>query len=178
MRIALSLLAIVRTAASNAADDGVTGDEATQATPVGLRVLHDPIRFEGSDAAFHVVYELEVTNFTPLSVSLDSLDVLDADRGNVVARLNAPAIAGRLVVPAKGLSPGSLGAAQQGILYVHLTGEEADPGRPDRRTRPRKGVYCVPDFVTRVPVDRYACTAGVADDSAVGDVSSRCSHGQ
>jgi murein DD-endopeptidase MepM/ murein hydrolase activator NlpD len=153
--IALGLLTIVRATTSNAADDGVTEKEAAEATPVGLRVLHDPIPFEGSDAAFHVVYEVEVTNFTPLSVTLDSLDVLDADRGDVVTTLNGPAIAGRLVVPAKGVSPGSLEAAQQG-LYMHLTvPAEGDlPRRIRHRARVHLEGNAISESTSATPVAR------------------------
>jgi Peptidase family M23 len=94
---------------------------ADQLTPIGMRVVAAPVPVEGSDDAFHVVYEIEVTNFTPKAVTLDALDVLDPDHGKVAASLDAPAIAARLVVSDPQAKPGTLGAAQAGLLYMHLT---------------------------------------------------------
>lgn len=97
---------------------GARGED--QLTPVGMRVLAEPIPVQGSDGVFHVVYELELTNFTPLPVSVESLDVLDARRGGIVATRDAQAIATRLVVNDPRPTPGRLGPAQLGLLYMHL----------------------------------------------------------
>jgi hypothetical protein len=116
--IALLLLSTLRrTPASEAA----VASDADQLTPVGMRVAAAPIPVEGSDGAFHVVYEIELTNFTPKTVTLDALDVLDPDHGGVLASLDAHAIAGRLVVNDPQVKPCMLGAAQAGLLYMHLT---------------------------------------------------------
>jgi hypothetical protein len=52
-------------------------DEAIRVTPVIARVLDAPVPVRGSDAAFHLVYEVELLNFTGGSVAIDALDVPD-----------------------------------------------------------------------------------------------------
>jgi hypothetical protein len=60
-----------------------------QLTLVGMRTDIVPIPVKGSDDAFHVVYEIEVTNFTGERVRLERLDVLDARRDRVAATLGS-----------------------------------------------------------------------------------------
>lgn len=97
-----------------------SGASAVQVTPVGMRVDNVPIPVKGSDERYHVVYELELTNFSSEQVSVDRLEVLDAQHGGVVASLNAEALADRLVVRDAAATPASLGAAQVGLVYMHL----------------------------------------------------------
>ncbi|HZA22596.1 MAG TPA: hypothetical protein VFA32_08340 [Dehalococcoidia bacterium] len=52
-------------------------------------VLHAPIPFAGSDGRTHLVYELETTNFSSGKTTIEQLEVLDADTGDVVATLDA-----------------------------------------------------------------------------------------
>lgn len=90
-------------------------------TPVTLAVLAAPRILPGSDGRFHVVYELRIDNATPLQVDLRSVDVVAADTGRVVARLDTEAVAGRFAVGAnRGQMRARLGAAQYGVLFVHV----------------------------------------------------------
>jgi hypothetical protein len=106
--------------------DTAPGAETVQVSPVGMSVDNVPIPVKGSDERYHVVYELELTNFSSEKVSFDHLDVPDAHHGGVVASLNAEALAGRLVVRDAAATPGSLGAAQVGLVYMHLIFEVKD----------------------------------------------------
>ncbi len=89
-------------------------------TPVTMRIAHPPVPVEGSDGRFHVVYEIELANFTGDDVALHQLDVLDARSGSVVATLDASQLGQRLVVRDKVARPGSLGPSQMGLAYMHV----------------------------------------------------------
>jgi len=80
-----------------------------------------PIPVKGSDGLYHVVYEILLINATPVNVTIAGLDILDAKSGAQVASLGAADLALRLVVKDHKASPGVLGAAQTGLLYLHLT---------------------------------------------------------
>jgi len=94
---------------------------AVQVTPVGMRVENSPVPVKGADGLVHLTYELELGNFTNAVATLSRLDVIDAATGNAVATLQPADIANRLVVRDKAAVPGSIGAAQQGLLYLHVS---------------------------------------------------------
>ena len=94
---------------------------AVQVTPVTLRITNTPVPVKGSDGLFHVVYELELANFSGSSVAIQGLDVLDASLGRSVATMSPTQIAQRLVVRDKSALKGSIGPSQVGLLYMHVT---------------------------------------------------------
>src|SRR5919108_5134694 len=112
--------------AGGAVARAASSGETVQQTPVLMRVDHVPIPVEGSDGCYHVVYELALTNFAKERVTVGELDVLDADDGQIVASLDAEALAERLVVNDTVALPGSLGAAQAGLVYMHVIFETRD----------------------------------------------------
>jgi hypothetical protein len=99
------------------------GEAPLQHTPVLMRVLDAPVPVKGSDTRCHLVYELELANFSRGAVAIDRLDVLDAYDGKVVATFAHDDVAQRLVVRDAAAKPGHLGAAQGGLLYVHVKGD-------------------------------------------------------
>jgi peptidase M23-like protein len=121
--IACGIALLVWSLPSFGAQDGKGAPQspAVQVTPVLMRVLDAPVAVKGSDARCHVVYEVELNNWTRLPVDLEKVDVLDARDGTVVGLLDAAQIAQRLVVRDEQATPGRLGVAQTGLLYVHLT---------------------------------------------------------
>ena len=96
------------------------GDDGVVLTPFTMRIDNVPIAVKGSDNRYHVVYEVDLANFTGDDVVISQLEVLNARNGVVVATLDAGEIGKRLVVRDKAAVPGRLGAAQGGILYLHL----------------------------------------------------------
>jgi hypothetical protein len=90
-------------------------------TPVLASVLDEPVPFEGSDGRTHLVYELELTNFTSNEVTIDRVDVLDAVRGEPVQSLGPRAVRNRLQTAGVRESSAGLGPAQMATLFVHLT---------------------------------------------------------
>jgi peptidase M23-like protein len=114
---------------------GTTEEEADDAsqdfTPVVASVPHAPIPFAGSDGRTHLVYELETTNFSGGETTIEQLEVLDADTGDVIGTLDAEEVAGRLQPgglrdPADALAP-----SMMANVFLHVTFGEAGEV-PDR----------------------------------------------
>jgi hypothetical protein len=107
-------------------------DEGTQDfTPIVAQVPHAPIPFSGSDGQTHLVYELETTNFSNGETTIEQLEVLDADTGDVIDTLDTEEVAGRLQPgglrdPADALAP-----SMMAIVFLHVTFDEAGEV-PDR----------------------------------------------
>jgi hypothetical protein len=98
-----------------------SAESAHELTPILASVLDPPVPFEGSDGRTHLVYELQLTNFTPSDVTIDRVDVLDAARGEPVQTYGAPAVRDRLQTAGVRESAAGLGAAQMATLFVHVT---------------------------------------------------------
>jgi hypothetical protein len=109
---------------SAATQSGRTLTDASSAqlvlTPLVVRTGEEPIPVKGGDAHYHLVYELDLANFTGEKVSAKQLRVLDAASGDVLADLDAAQLAARLVVRDHAATPGEFGASQLGILYLHV----------------------------------------------------------
>ncbi|MEO6327129.1 MAG: M23 family metallopeptidase [Thermoanaerobaculia bacterium] len=89
-------------------------------TPLVLEVANRPIPVLGSDGRYHVAYELQLTNVTPLAATIQKVEVLDGE--HVVQTLDLDQVASRLAVTARSSPPGSplLGARQFGLVHLHL----------------------------------------------------------
>jgi hypothetical protein len=84
-------------AAADLSDGSATTNHAAQDfTPLVGEVLYAPIPFPGSDERTHLVYELETTNFSSGGVTIEGLEIVDADTGDTVHVLDAEEVAGRL----------------------------------------------------------------------------------
>ncbi len=69
-------------------------DETQDFTPIVADVPQAPIPFAGSDDRTHLVYELAATNFSSGETTIDQLEVLDADTGDVIDTLDTEEVAG------------------------------------------------------------------------------------
>src|SRR5689334_17107754 len=65
---------------------------AGQITPLLEATLSMPRWFTGSDGVAHLVYELLLTNAVPAAVTLNAVDVQDADSGTTLGRLSGEAL--------------------------------------------------------------------------------------
>jgi Peptidase family M23 len=116
-----------------------SGDSTTTAepedvqvlTPVVAEVLHPPIPFVGSDGRTHLVYELETTNFSSGETTIEQLQVLDADTGDVVATLDAEEVAGRLQPAGLREAVDTFAPSMTALVFLHLSFSEASEV-PDR----------------------------------------------
>ncbi len=72
------------------------GKDASQdLTPIVGEVTNAPVPFAGSDGKTHLDYELHATNFSSGKTTIEKLEVLDADSGDVVATLDTKEVASR-----------------------------------------------------------------------------------
>ena len=129
-RVGESIVPLAQSASPSRGDDADDGDSALGArmvdeadvfsTPVTMRIDNIPIPVKGSDGRYHLVCELEVANFTADNIPVTKVEVLDTRAGGILATFDAAAIANRLVVRDFAAVPGTMGASQVGILYLHV----------------------------------------------------------
>ena len=61
--------------------------------PIASSVLTRPTPVTGTDGRFHIVYEVVLTNNTPVTMGIDGFEVRDARTRRVLARLSGPTLA-------------------------------------------------------------------------------------
>ena len=107
-------------------------DDGTQDyTPIVAEVPDAPIPFAGSDGQTHLVYELEAINFTSGETTIDQLEVLDADAGDVIDTLDAEEVAARLQPGGLRDPADTLAPSMMATVFLHVTFDEAGEV-PDR----------------------------------------------
>ncbi len=94
--------------------------DSIQVTPLVIALPHQPLPFKGSDGRYHLQYELDVESFTGDRARLDGLEVVNAQSGATLARLDAQTLGARLVVRDRQAVPGEFGPSQLGIVYLHI----------------------------------------------------------
>src|SRR5918994_1765817 len=129
------------TSTANAEDEGrhldltITTTEAVDGTqdytPIVAQVPDAPIPFAGSDGQTHLVYELEAINFTGGETTIDQLEVLDADTGDVIDTLDAEEVAARLQPGGLRDPIDTLAPSMMATVFLHVTFDEAGEV-PDR----------------------------------------------
>src|SRR5215207_9303286 len=98
---------------------------------VVAEVSHAPIPFAGSDGRTHLVYELETTNFTSGQTTIEQLEVLDANTGDVVDTLDTEEVASRLQPAGLREAADALAPSMMANVFLHVTFDEASEV-PDR----------------------------------------------
>lgn len=89
----VSVLAAVLAVSANpvaVAADGVA--PGTQFTPLAASVLTAPTPVLGTDGVFHLAYELLLTNATPASIKVETVEVRDARTHQVWLTLTGPTL--------------------------------------------------------------------------------------
>jgi Peptidase family M23 len=89
-------------------------------TPLMLNVQDAPIPFQGSDARTHLVYELELKNFSSAALSIEKLEILAPDN-SVLQTLDAKEIAARLQPAGRRDSGATMPASTFALLFIHVT---------------------------------------------------------
>lgn len=115
-------------------DESRTTSPATSAqdfTPLLGEVLYAPIPFAGSDGRTHLVYELETTAFSSGGVTIEGLEIVDADTGDAVHVLDAEEVAGRLQPAGSRESVDLLEPAMTALVFLHVAVDEPSD-IPDR----------------------------------------------
>ena len=106
-------------------------DEIQDFTPIVASVPHPPIPFAGSDGRTHLVYELETTNFSAGEATIEQLEVLNPDSGDVVDTLDTEEVASRLQPAGLREAADALAPSMMAIVFLHVTFDEAGEV-PDR----------------------------------------------
>jgi hypothetical protein len=94
--------------------------QSERITPLMLAVQDPPIPFRGSDARIHLVYELELKNFTSGVLTIEQLEVLAPD-GSVLQTLDAKEIAARLQPAGRRDSNSTMPGSTFGLLFIHVS---------------------------------------------------------
>jgi murein DD-endopeptidase MepM/ murein hydrolase activator NlpD len=130
--------------------------EIVQPTPLVVQTVRRPIPFKGGDGRYHLVYELQLENYTGNVVSADQLQVLDAGKDTVVAEFTAAQVASRLVVRDARAVAGKFGASQVGLLYLHVKYDLLGniPEALDHRLTMRSNDSTVSATAAHLPIER------------------------
>jgi hypothetical protein len=100
-------------------------DDPQELTPIVAEVPHAPVPFAGSDGETHLNYELETTNFSSGEATIEQLEVLDADSGDVVATFDAKEVAGRLQPAGLRDAADAFAPSTMATVFLDLTFGEA-----------------------------------------------------
>ncbi|MDQ5827323.1 MAG: hypothetical protein M3441_24445, partial [Chloroflexota bacterium] len=106
-------------------------EDTQEFTPIVGQVLDSPVPFAGSDGRTHLVYELEATNFTSGETTIGQLEVLDADTDDVLSRLDAEEVAGRLEAAGLREPADTFAPSMTATIFLHVIFAEANQV-PDR----------------------------------------------
>ncbi len=87
-------------------------------TPLLLAVSDAPIPFHGSDGRIHLVYELQMTNFSSGDAAVQKVEILGD--GTVLQSLDAAAIATRLQPAGERQSTSTLTKGSLATLFLHV----------------------------------------------------------
>jgi hypothetical protein len=86
-----------------------------------LSVQDAPIPFQGSDARTHLVYELELKNFSSGPMTIENVEVLTPDGSTTLQTLNAKEIATRLQPAGRRDSSSTMPGGAFALLFIHVT---------------------------------------------------------
>lgn len=92
---------------------------SNQFTPIIVSALTEPHPVLGSDGRYHLVYELQLTNTTPLTWHINSLEALDKNnQSRVLAAFSGDTVAGKnRIIPGGDLSA-DLGGGETSIFFI------------------------------------------------------------
>jgi len=128
-------------------------------TPIVADVLWPPRPMHGGDSQAHLVYELRLSNPTPLALALDKVEVLD-ESGGVLLAMDRNTIGRRFSIGGRrGAEAASLAVGQFGVLFVHVALPAARP-MPKRLSHRVSAALVQPDRPAR-PVDVSVGETGV-----------------
>jgi murein DD-endopeptidase MepM/ murein hydrolase activator NlpD len=87
-------------------------------TPLLIAVQNAPIPFLGSDNRTHLVYELQVTNFSSGQAVVQAVKVVAGDK--VLATLDSATIADRLQPAGRRDASATMASSEQALLFLHV----------------------------------------------------------
>ena len=87
-------------------------------TPLLLAVQDAPVPFMGSDGRVHLVYELDMNNFSSAEIAVEKVDVISD--GATLQTLDTAAVAGRLQPAGQRDSTGTLARSTRALLFLNV----------------------------------------------------------
>jgi hypothetical protein len=95
-------------------------------TPVLMRVVAPPEPVKGTDGEFHLVYELELTNSSPGTATVESVEAIDPSSGEVVGTLADSDLASRMTLlgDVSGETTTEIGSGQVALVFLDATFED------------------------------------------------------
>lgn len=89
-------------------------------TPLLMRVLEPPQPVRGSDGKYHLVYELVLTNSSPGTATVRSIQTMDAKSGEVVDSLDRADVAARTVLlgDVSGATAEQVGSGRVALVFL------------------------------------------------------------
>src|ERR1700684_3931806 len=93
-------------------------DVSERMTPLLLAVQDAPIPFMGSDGRVHLVYELEMTNFSSAEILVEKVEVFGD--GVSLQTLDTTAVAERLQPAGMRESVGTLARSTRALLFLNV----------------------------------------------------------
>jgi hypothetical protein len=111
----LVLIVLLGTSAQTSAQ------EDTHYTPIVMSVLAAPNPVRGSDDAFHLVYELQVTNASGVPWRIDTVEVLDTENDDrVLASFSGDDVLNQMVLLSDRSPTNTLEPGQAGLIFLHV----------------------------------------------------------
>jgi hypothetical protein len=102
------------------------GGGGGEQTPLLMRVLDAPQPVKGSDGKYHLVYELVLTNSSPGTAKVESIQTMDAKSGEVVDSLAHADVAARtlLLGDISGQTAEEVGSGRVALVLLDATFED------------------------------------------------------
>lgn len=115
----VGVVTCLHAAAPASAQPSTSPVEASNPPPLTLEVLAPPQAVTGSDGDRHLVYELMLTNITPVALYVTDVQVVDPVTERVLAEYRRDAIPPRLLVDPQQPRSSRLMPDQLGFFFVH-----------------------------------------------------------
>jgi hypothetical protein len=134
----IKLMALLVAALFSFVTSPFTSAQTEKITPLMLEVQDPPIPFLGSDGRAHLVYELELKNFTTGNLIVEQVEILSGD-GAVLQALDQKEIATRLQPAGRRDSTAVMLPSTLALLFVHviLPAGQTAPARLAQRVHVR-----------------------------------------
>jgi Peptidase family M23 len=99
----------------------VSAQTPEKITPLMLSVQDAPIPFHGSDNRTHLVYELELKNFSASPLIVETVEVLTSAGSTTLQTLDAKEVATRLQTAGRRDSTATMPPSTFALLFIHIT---------------------------------------------------------
>lgn len=94
---------------------------APSAAPIALAVFTPPQAVTGSDGERHLVYELKITNASPVGTALDGVTVFDPDTRRGYVGFEGASLGERLRIPNVPLGQHPIPVGAWGAFFIHVS---------------------------------------------------------